>query len=212
MGVWRKTSTFDSGKLWLEWRHQSASRFLSKIFTWILTGYVFGIFTSILLNQVGLYTIAQDIARVVFFAVFAVGVTGAFFENMVYGQHFQISENGLLQLKPLLGFERMTRLPFYDKPFGLKLEYLNWTDIRKISSKERSLRLQLMDDDTNVDIDVDPVISFVNYKPDGTQRRAEARKRKFGLFVSDTALADRVVQTAINRVRELKRQQGHSNT
>ena len=132
-----------------------------KIATWMLGGFVFGMVTAIAVDTAGLHELSLSAARTVFFVVFIMGVIDAFFRNVYHGLQYRITDRALVMVKPFYGIEAVGRsLGSEEKPFGEKLEFIEWSEIKEIKEHESSLLSTLKDDKGAVLIHVLPLKSI----------------------------------------------------
>ncbi len=203
MKLWHRSKGENFGKTLLAWRHQSTGRFVNKIGSWLLGGFVMGILASILLNTMGLPDSGKYAGRIVFFLVFFFGVVSAFFRNVVYGLHYRITEKALIHIQPFCGLEKLLQ----PNAEGVRLRwdrvvYLTWEEIKAVQDAEGSITLNLKSDDA-VQLQVAPVRSLsVVSGGNALEERTHAR----GLFGHDPVFDKEAVKLIVQRIREIKKQ------
>ena len=200
MKAWQKQKNEDLGRPLFIWRHRAISRFFTKIFTWLLGGFVSGIMTSIFFLAIGLPDLSLLAARVVFFVVFIFGVISAFFRNVYHGIEYRITDKAIVHVKPWSGIESIGR--FFgseEKPFGQQAEFISWERTKEIKDQENSLVLVLKDKEDTVVAGVAPVASYLNV----VENKAPVNFPK--LFVSDEKVNKTVLKQVVQMARDAKR-------
>ena len=143
MRVWlRSNRQTDFGKNLLIWRHRAVNRFVGKIFSWLLGGFVMGLLASILLNGLGLGNHSLFAGRLVFFLVFIAGVISAIFHNLIYGLEFRITQKALLHVRPLFSFLSGGRPAERCHPFD-RVEFIPWEEIKSVDESAGALAITL---------------------------------------------------------------------
>jgi hypothetical protein len=201
MKVWQRSKKeTDFGRVLLIWRHRASGRFFSKIFSWLLGGFVMGLLASILFDTIGLEDQAIHAGRIVFFAVFIIGVISAFFRNLVYGLHYRITQKALLHIRPLCGIEAWSgagKCCFLDD----RTEYLPWEQIKSVDESEGNLVLTLKDDNV-VNLGVVPVRALWVPTADGSmEKRAPAK----GMWSRSAQLDKEALKLVLQKAREIKK-------
>ena len=182
MKLWKRAKGQDLGNVLISWRYKASSRFFTKILTWILGAFVFGIFASIALHTVGLTDLSLPAARIVFFVVLILGIIDAYFRNVVNGNEFQITENGLVHVKPFCGYDeladklRSTNLAYFNKD-----EFVSWQKLTKIKETNEGLKFLLGNSGEELSAEISSAISVKNYNEDGmaVERKANVDKYSF---------------------------------
>ena len=132
------------GKTLLSWRQKATNKFFSKIITWLLGAFVFGMLTAILLASIGAIELAQNAARIVFFIIFICGLINAYLRNMVHGLEYRITEKALVHFRPFFGFEKMDPVNVRSLPFlRSRIEYMPWQEIKEIKDENETLLIIL---------------------------------------------------------------------
>ncbi|MBN2410395.1 hypothetical protein JXQ31_01810 [candidate division KSB1 bacterium] len=200
MKTWQKVKDKDFGKSLFIWRHRAISRFFTKIFTWLLGGFVSGILTSIFFLAVGLPDVSLTAARIVFFAVFLIGVISAFFRNVYNGLEYRITENALVHVKPMCGIESIGRiLGSAEKPFGQQFEYISWERAKEIKDENDTFMMILKDREEAAVIGVAPVASYCNVG----ENAAPVYFPK--LFASDEKANKTVLKQIVQKARDVRK-------
>jgi len=201
MKLWQRGSLeTDFGPLLLIWRHRAAGRFYSKIFSWLLGGFVLGLLASITFNAIGLGGFSLSAGRITFFVVFILGVVSAFFRNLAYGLDYRITQKALLHVRPLCGIERL-------RPAGGKLrkgdriDYLPWEEIKSVNEAGGALALTLKEGQV-VELGVDPVLALWLPTPDGGM---EKRTSAQGGWKSSAELDKEAHKLIVQKIRDLKK-------
>lgn len=200
MKIWQRSDkNSDLGKTLLIWRHRAVGRFFSKIFSWLLGGFVMGLLAAILCD---LFNIRNEVfyARLVFFVVFFAGVISSFFRNLVYGLHYRISDKGLLHVRPLWGLESGQSAELVRRP-GDRIEYLGWQQIKSAEEAEGKLLLSLVDESV-LTVDVAPVIALWHPTADGGM---EKRSSAAGLWHRSAALDKEALKLVVQKIRDAKK-------
>ena len=200
MKTWQKAKNEDLGRPLFIWRHRAISRFLTKIFTWLLGGFVSGILTAIFFAAIGLPEVAQLAARIVFFVVFILGLISAFFRNVYHGIEYRITDKAIVHIKPWCGIESINRiLGSEEKPFGQQVEFIGWEKAKEMKDQENSLVMVLKEKEDTVTIGVAPVASYCNV----VENTAPVSFPK--LFVSDEKVNKAVLKQVVQKARDAKR-------
>ncbi len=200
MKAWQKQKNEDLGKPLFIWRHRAVNRFFTKIFTWILGGFVSGILTSIFFLAMGLPDYSLIAARIVFFVVFILGVISAFFRNVYYGIEYRITEKAIAHVKPMYGIESIGKtLGSEEKPFGQQVEFIAWEKAKEMKEQENSFVMVLKEKEETVIIDVAPVASYCNVGEN------EVPVNFPKLFVSDEKLNKTVLKQVVQKARDAKK-------
>jgi hypothetical protein len=200
MQIWQRSDKgSDLGTTLLVWRHRDVGRFISKIFSWLLGGFVLGLLTAILCDFFGIPN-ETGYARVLFFVVFIGGVIGAFFHNLVYGLHYRVTDKALLYVRPLFGIESAQESGLVRRP-GDRIEYLPWEQIKSAEEAEGGLFLHMKDDKT-VRLGVTPVVAvWLPTADGGMEKRTSAQ----GLWHRSAALDKETLKLVIQKIRDIKK-------
>lgn len=203
MKIWHRSKGENFGQTLLAWRHQSTGRFINKIGSWLLGGFVMGILASIFFKMIGLADLGLYAGRAVFFLVFFLGVLSAFFRNIVHGLEYRITEKALLHVQPLCGIESLTK--FVAAALRMRWErvtFLPWEEIKSVQDQEGHLHLTLKGD-TTVSIQVTPVRS-IDIASGGNA--FEQRTHDRGFFGHDAGFDKETVKLIVQRIRDIKKQ------
>ena len=197
MKLWQRTKGKDLGKVLISWTFKAPSRFLTKILTWILGAFVFGIFTSIALHSVGLTNIALQIARIVFFIVLILGIIDAFFRNIVNGNEYRITEKGLVQAKPYCGYNKLANiLESTNIQYFNKHEYIPWDHIKEVKESQAGLLFIIRKTNESLNAEIGGIIEVKNYNEDGNPIVKKAAVPTLSLYGKDEKF-DKEVKKAI---------------
>jgi len=200
MKAWQKLKNEDLGKTLFIWRHRATSRFFTKIFTWLLGGFVSGIMTSIFFLAIGLPDLSLLAARIVFFVVFIFGVISAFFRNIYYGNEYRIMEKAVVQITPICGIESIGRiLGSADKPFGQKTDFITFEKMKEMKDQENSFIVILKEKGDSLPIGVTPVAGYCNVAEN------EAPVNIKNLFARDEKLNKTVLKQIVQKSRDAKK-------
>ena len=202
MKLWKRAKGQDLGKTLISWTYKAPSRFFTKILTWILGAFVFGIFASILFHTIGLTDLSQPVARVVFFIVLVLGIIDAYFRNVVNGNEFRITENGLINVKPYCGYDgiaeklRKTNIAYFNKD-----EFISWETITKI--KETSTGLAFLFGNTGEELtaEIASAISVKNYNEDGKAIEKNANVSKYSFYTKDESFDKELKKAVAQKAR-----------
>lgn len=182
MKLWQRIKARDRGKIYISWRYKAPSRFFTKILTWLLGAFVFGIFTSITVHAAGFTEYSLYTARIAFFLVFILGIIDAFFRNIINGNEYQITELGLVNSKPYCGFDRLAeKLEATGIPFFIKSEFIPWQAIKEIKETKDGIVFLLTDSDESLIEEIKGLVSVKNYNEDGvpTIRKSKVSPKSF---------------------------------
>ncbi len=158
--LWDKAREWQFGETLVEWRHRDSSKFLSKIFSWLLGAFVFGLLTSILFMSIGLPDASLPLARLVFFIIFIMGVVSNLFRAVLNGYHYAITQQALVYEHPLFGWEGLGKMLGSDnKPFGLRYYSINWQHVREIREQAPGFML-ILKNEQEIFIAVEPVVKL----------------------------------------------------
>ncbi len=200
MKTWQKVKNKDFGKPIFIWRYRAINRFFTKIFTWLLGGFVTGILTSIFFLAVGLPDVSLAAARIVFFVVFIFGLISAFFRNVYYGLEYRITETALVHVKPMCGIESIGRiLGSVEKPFGQQFEYISWERTKELKDENNTFMMILKDNEEATIIGVAPVAGYCNVGEN------EAPVYFPKLFVSDEKVNKTVLKQIVQKARDARK-------
>ena len=201
MKLWQRGSlTTDFGPLLLIWRHRASGRFFSKIYSWLLGGFVMGLLASILFDAIGLGGFSLYAGRITFFVVFILGVLSAFFRNLAYGLDYRITRNALLHVRPLCSIESL--LPADGKlRKGDRIDYLPWEEIKSVNEAGGALSLTLKEGQV-VELGVVPVLALWLPTPEGgIEKRTSAQ----GGWKSSAELDKEALKLIVQKIRDLKK-------
>jgi hypothetical protein len=201
MKIWQKTRTWDFGQTLLEWRRRDYGRFGSKLFSWLLGAFVFGILTSILFMAVGQPDWAQPWARVVFFVVFIFGTTSSFFRCVVHGFNYKITQTAMVHVHPHLGWEKLdTLLGKMMYLFGESYLSINWKNIKEIREQKGGI-LIILENGQEEHVPVIPVLILtLNLKLNSPEPRSKSRAKG-----DRTAYDKEVLRMVIKAARDAHR-------
>jgi len=202
MKTWRKVDDSNVGATLLIWRNRALNRFYIKILTWLLSGFVAGILTSIFMAAIGQAAIAQQYARIVFFVVFIGGIIGAFLRYVVFGIEYRIAEKAVIAPKPVFGLDVISRLLGIKMPsFGEKLRYVRWDEVQDIKVENRNLEI-VKKDGNSISLGISPVVSLTIYSDDG---RPVTKKRTGKYFAPETELDKEATRLIRQKAKESKK-------
>ncbi len=196
MKLWKRAKGQDLGNILISWRYKASSRFYTKILTWILGAFVFGIFASIALHTIGFTELSLPAARIVFFIVLILGIIDAYFRNVVNGNEFQITQNGLVHVKPFCGYDeiadklRATNLGYFNKD-----EFISWDKIDKVRATEPGI-IFLLKSKEELNAEITAAISVSNYNEDGNAVIKNSKVSKYS-FSSKDERFDKDLKNAI---------------
>ena len=197
MKVWQKQKNKDLGKTLFSWRYRATNRFFTKIFTWLLGGFVSGILTSIIFLIIGLPAYSAMSARIVFFVVLILGVIGAFFRYIYYGIEYRITEKALVQ--PNLLFGSALNRPETDTiSVGSRAEYIPWDIVKEIADQEGVMLLTIKEREEPLAIGVAPV---TGYSPAAPEESAGFPK----VFKRNEKLDKEVLKKVVQKARDTKK-------
>ncbi len=201
MKVWQRSSKgLELGRAVLIWRHRATGRFLNKIFSWFLGGFVMGLLASILFDAIGLSDQALYAGRLVFFVVFIAGSISAFFRNMVYGLHYRVTPWALLHIRPLCGIEAWTgSAEGWNR--GDRIEYLPWEQIKSVEESEGNLVLTLKNENV-VSVGVAPVRAIWVPTADGGMEKRNSAK---GWWSGSAQLDKEALKLILQKIRDIKK-------
>lgn len=158
--LWDKSRKWKFGDTLVEWRHRDTSKFLSKIFSWLLGAFVFGLLTSIFFLSIGLPDLSLPLARAVFFIVFIAGVVSNLFRAVINGFHYIIGQDALVYRHPVFGWEPLGKiLGSEDRPFRERYYSIPWEHVREIREQSPGFHL-LLKDENEIFIPVVPVLKL----------------------------------------------------
>ncbi len=197
MKVWQKQKKKDLGKALFSWRYRATRRFFTKIFTWLLGGFVSGIITSIIFLIIGLPAYSATSARVVFFAVFLSGMVGAFIRNICNGLEYVISEKALVHFNPAIDI-KAPKTALAHIVANRRTEYVLWDNVKEIADQDGSLLLTLKEHEEPIAIGVAPVAS---YSPASAEEIAGFP----GLFKRNEKLDKEILKKVVQKAREAKK-------
>jgi hypothetical protein len=196
MKIWQKVTTWVFDETIVSWRHQDISKFFWKIFSWLLGGFVFGILASIFFIAISRPDYAQPTARIVFFAVFIVGVSSNFFRAIISGFEYSITKTALIYSHPFFGWEKLGQMFGSEKkPFRHAYYYMNWVDVKEIREHEKGLELVMKNDEV-LEIPVIAVTKLalnLNLKGPDPKEKGASKSEKLAY---DKAVQRIVLQTA----------------
>jgi hypothetical protein len=197
MKLWKRAKGQNLGNILISWTYKASSRFFTKILTWILGAFVFGIFASIALHTIGLTDLSLSAARLVFFIVLVLGIIDAYFRNVVNGNEFQITENGLVHVKPFCGYDdiadklRATNMAYFNKD-----EFISWEKITKVKESTEGLKFLLGNSEEELTAEIAAAIGVKNYNEDGIAIEKKANVAKYSFYSKDESF-DRELKKAI---------------
>ncbi len=158
--LWDKAQAWQFGDTLVEWRHRDTSKFFSKIFSWLLGAFVFGLLTSIFFAAIGLPDASLPLARLVFFVVFIMGVVSNLFRAVINGFHYAITQQALVYEHPLFGWEGLGKLLGSDnKPFRQRFYFIKWQNVREIREQAPGFLLVLKNEH-EIFVPVEPVLKL----------------------------------------------------
>jgi hypothetical protein len=202
MKLWQRAKKNDLGKVLISWTFKAPSRFLTKILTWILGAFVFGIFTSIAFHTIGLTDIALPFARIVFFIVLALGIVDAFFRNIVNGNEYRVTENGLIHVKPYCGYDQLAEfLESTNIQYFNKHEYIAWEHIKEIKETQTSLAFIIRKTNESLIAEINGIIKVKNYNEDGNPLVKKAKISTFSFYSKDEKFDKEVKKAIIQKAR-----------
>ncbi len=191
----------------LVWRHRSISRFFMKNATWLLGGYVTGILTSIIIDTLGEPVFAQKVGRVAFLLVFVFGVVNAFFQNVLNGMEFRISEKALLSVKSLFGVEATGNLlESIGRLLGQHAEFILWNEIKEIKDEQKTVMIVMKEDDSVATIDISSVLRLDVFTADGKKETRASRNGKLAILSKDEKFDQEAMRLILQKARDAKRQ------
>ncbi len=209
MKAWHKAKQKDFGNTLLVWRHRTLSRFFMKTGTWLLGGYVSGILTSIIIDTLGDPVLSQKAARVAFLVVFVFGVVNAFFQNVLNGVEFRISEKALVSVKSLFGSTAGSNwLESVGKLLGQHAEYILWNEIKEIKDEQKIILLVLKESEATVTVDASSILRLEVLGADGKKDVRHSRNGKLAVFSKDEKFDQEAMRLILQKAREAKRQAG----
>lgn len=142
MKIWRKTKKNTFEKLIVGWRVRSISRFLSKIFSWLLGAFVIGLLTSIFFLALNAPHLSQPFARLLFFVFFILGVLSNYYRSIVNGLEYWVTPNAFVKVRPFCGFERLNQiLGGKTYPFRTEYYYIPWDEIKSVKEENEHIEL-----------------------------------------------------------------------
>ena len=200
MKLWQKTRSEQFGDLLFSWRYKAQNRFFTRIFTWLLSAFVFGLLTAIILSWFGLVDLAQPAARIIFFMVFIGGIIDAYFENIVAGIEYRIYQNALVHIKSGFGRDWL-KMPFP----GTKYEFIRWNDIESIRQNDENIELIYKPTGEKIILETIPVIEYQQYGTDKAAQPLKADISRVNFFAQDRAFSNQALGRIVSRMRELKR-------
>jgi|GEM_PF-513061 len=227
MKMWDKSKTDDFGSILVGWRHRSTSRFFSKIFSWLLGAFVFGLLTSIFFLAIGMSHLSQPAARIVFFVFFIPGIVSSYFRTIVNGIEYWITESAIVQLRPFSGFEKLNEmLGSPEHPFRRRYFSIPWSQVKDIktdiSSKDQfysflglrqtkdmkendmsKLSLELTSD-AAVEVPVKPVVKLSYY----LEKQTKEKRKHHDAKPSD--LDSEAMRTILQKAREANKKSTRS--
>ncbi len=206
MKIWKKATNWIFEQNILSWRRRDINKFFSKIFSWLLGGFVFGILTSILFIAINRPDYAQPTARLVFFVIFFLGVLSNFFRSVVYGFEYIITQKALIYSHPFWGWEKLGQILGSDKkPFRQIYYYVAWNEIKEIREHPKGMELILKNEEI-LQIPITYVIKLaVNLNLKSPERK-EKGASKTEKLAYDKAVQKIVLQAA----REAKKKSTNS--
>jgi hypothetical protein len=201
MKVWqRSTKKSDFGKVLLIWHHRAVSRFSSKIFSWLLGGFVLGLLASILFNAIGLGDYSIVAGRVTFFVVFIAGVIGALLHNLIHGLQYRITANALLYIRPVCALEGSAgtaeKLKLCDR-----VEFIPWDEVKSVDESNGILILN-MKDGAQVSVGIAPVLALHTPTADGGM---EKRSSAAGVWKTNQQLDKESIKLVVQKIRDIKK-------
>jgi len=203
MKIWQKSKEIDSGETFFMWRHRANGRFVGKIGTWLLTAFVTGILTSIVISSAGLAEIAQNMARLAFWIVLLAGVANSFLRYVYFGDEYRINQNALIHVKSSPVFEMLGR----SRSFNFKYQFVPWNKVNEIKQLDNKLVLILKNDDGTIEIEMFPVLKYINYSENKTMKEKSLPGSGFNIFSDDKELDKETMQLALAKAREAKKLQ-----
>ncbi|MBN1542794.1 hypothetical protein JW992_11665 [candidate division KSB1 bacterium] len=208
MKVWKKTRNQDFGALIQSWRHKNTERFWMRILTWILTGFVFALATSIMLgNLLGLEPdLTQCLARIVFFVTVIIGIIDSYFSNIVLGVETRLYEKALVQVQPPVVLEWLAFLQKRPQPrIGYKYEYLPLAMIKSVQLEKNELVINLTGaGSVSQSLPVIPVVSYHLFSG-GQQKELVAPVSRYKLTAKDSKFSNQAVASILSGIKEVKR-------
>ncbi len=207
MKAWHKAKQEDFGRILLIWRHRAVSRFFMKIATWLLGGYVTGILTSIIIDTLGDPVLSQKAGRIAFLVVFVLGVVNAFFQNVLNGMEFRISEKALVSVKSLFGSAAGGNLlKSVGKLLGQHAEYILWNEIKDIKDEQQVIMLILKEDEATATVDISSLLRVEVLGVDGKKDIRHSRNGKLAVFSKDEKFDQEAMRLILQKARDAKRQ------
>ncbi len=204
MKVWRKTRTANFGSLLFVWHTKASSKFFVKIFTWLLSAFVFGILTSIALAWLGFEQYALTGARIVFFATFVAGIFSAYVQHVVEGLEYRIYSSALVHVKPFAGSRTVAKRLSKNADRGAKYEFIPWSLIQSFDIKEENLIIELKEEQGSVSMEITPLNDYGKVSEQGVDF-AKADANNWKLYDSDQAFSEKGARIIVSALREAKR-------
>ena len=204
MKVWRKTRTANFGSLLFVWHTKASSKFFVKIFTWLLSAFVFGILTSIALAWLGFEQYSLSGARIVFFVTFLAGIFSAYVQHVVEGLEYRIYSSALVHVKPFTGSRAVAERLGKKADWGAKYEFIPWSIIQSFEIKEENLIIELKEDQGSISMEIKPLNDYGQVSEQGVDF-AKADANNWKLYDSDQPFSEKGARAVLSALREAKR-------
>ncbi len=204
MKVWRKTRTANFGSLLFLWHTKPSSKFFVKIFTWLLSAFVFGILASIALAWLGFEQFSLTGARIVFFVTFLAGIFSAYVQHIVDGLEYRIYASALVHVKPFVGIRAVAERLGKNPDWGAKYEFIPWSLIQSFERKQENLVLELKENQGSISMELLPLNDYGKVVEDRVDlSKADANNWK--LYDSDQSFSEKGAKIIFSALREAKR-------
>ncbi len=163
MKTWKNIKDVQDHKSLFVWRHRNINQFYSKIFTWLLGGFVAGILTSLFFLTISMPDLSLPTARIAFFIVTVAGIISSFYRAVVNGLEYRLTDKGVVHIHPYVGIEPLAEAMGKIKVFSPKYEFIPWTEVREISDEDEEFIL-VMKEKEPVNIGVSPLAMYNDYE------------------------------------------------